>query len=296
MSKAEQKPEVICDYEIHPAASVFPLMEGERFQALVDSIAVHGVQNPLVCSGHVVIDGRNRLRAVMRLRDEGHKVELPFVEWDGVNEKMSVAEWIEAQNLDRRHLSDEAYAAASAALMRMARNEAKARARANLKQGNPAGRKATKSESPVSGTRDHRQKHEQSTAGKLAKKTGVSRHKAEQALKLDKAVQEGTVPVEVQRDVIAGKRKLKDAVSLADAFDPMAAIVRDQRAQRKKRGTTKQSENARLERKLMTLMVDIRRTVETLAENTSKQSNRRKGIADELRRLAKILTPEGASA
>jgi hypothetical protein len=169
MSKAEQKPEVICDHVIHPAASVFPLMEGERFQALVDSIAVHGVQNPIVAHEGAVIDGRNRLRAVMKLRDEGHEVGLPCVGWDGANGKMSVAEWIEAQNLDRRHLSDEAYAAASAALMRMARNEAKARARANLKQGNPAGRKATKSESPVSGTRDHKQKHEQSTAGKLAK-------------------------------------------------------------------------------------------------------------------------------
>ena len=76
------KPEVIHDYVIHPAASVFPLMEGKAFHSLVDSIAVHGVQNPIVSHKGEVLDGRNRLRAVMKLRDEGHKVELQCVEWD----------------------------------------------------------------------------------------------------------------------------------------------------------------------------------------------------------------------
>jgi len=38
------KPEVISNFVIHSAASVFPLLEGDEFQRLVDSIAVHGVQ------------------------------------------------------------------------------------------------------------------------------------------------------------------------------------------------------------------------------------------------------------
>ena len=74
--------EKIFDYVIHPAASVFPLLEGERFQSLIDSIVEHGLQNPIVSYKGEVLDGRNRLRAVMKLRDEGHKVDLPCVEWD----------------------------------------------------------------------------------------------------------------------------------------------------------------------------------------------------------------------
>lgn len=306
MSKTESKPELIHDYRVHPAASVFPLMEGEQFQSLVDSIAVHGVQNPLVSCKGEVIDGRNRLRAVMKLRDEGHKVELPCVEWDGAGGKMSVAEWVAAQNLDRRHLSDEAYVTATAAINRILRKEVKERQAAGLQRGNAHGQKGKDSVSQESGTRNHKQKHEQSTAGRLAKKTGVSRHKAEQALRLDKAVEQGAVPVEIQRDVIAGKRKLTDAVAIADAsrerpltladIDPTVAILKEQREQRKKRGPTKQSQNARLERKLIKLMLDIRRAVELLDESTSKQSNRRKGVADELRRLADLLTRQGASA
>jgi hypothetical protein len=95
------KPEKISDYVIHPAASVFPLLEGDRFKSLVDSIAEHGVQNPVVSHKGEVLDGRNRLRAVMQLRDEGHTVELPFVEWDSKC-GLSATEWVAAQNLDRR--------------------------------------------------------------------------------------------------------------------------------------------------------------------------------------------------
>jgi hypothetical protein len=306
MSKTDSEPEKIHGRRIHPAASVFPLMEGPAFQRLVDSIAVMGVQNPIVCYGHVVIDGRNRLRAVEKLLNEGVEVKLPAVEWDGTKTKMSVTEWIEAQNLDRRHLSAEAFATAAAALSRIMRKEAQERQAAGLQKGNAHGRTGKESVSQESGTRNHKQKHEQSTAGRLAKKTGVSRHKAEQALRLDKAVEQGAVPVEIQREVIAGKRKLTDAVAIADAsrerpltladIDPMGAILKEQREQRKKRGPTKQSQNARLERKLIKLMLDIRRAVELLDESTSKQSNRRKGIADELRRLADLLTRQGASS
>jgi formaldehyde-activating enzyme involved in methanogenesis len=210
------KPEKICDYVIHPAASVFPLLEGDRFQSLVDSIAVHGVQNELVSYKGEVLDGRNRLRAVMKLRDEGHKIDLPFVEWDSKC-GLSPAEWVAAQNLDRRHLSDDAYTAAVAALNRILRKEAKERQAAGKfqkgKSGNPDGKKKqarTKSGEPAK--RDAKAEHERSTVGQVAKKAGTSRHKAAQAVKLDQAVEAGVIPEEVQKDVIAGKKKLRDAV------------------------------------------------------------------------------------
>lgn len=211
--------EKICDCVIHPAASVFPLLEGERFQALVDSIAEHGVQNPIVSHKGEVLDGRNRLRAVMKLRDEGHTVDLPCVEWDAKC-GMSATEWVAAQNLDRRHLSADAYAAATAAINRILRKEAKERqkagqAKAGHASKNPSGRRGKKTggdQTVAASSRDSKKKDASSTAGQVAAKAGVSLRKAKQAVKLDQAVEAGVISEEVQKDVIAGKTKLRDAV------------------------------------------------------------------------------------
>ena len=210
------KPEIICECEIHPAASLFPLMEGKRFQSLVDSIAVHGVQNAIVCTGNVVLDGRNRLRAVEKLRMEGRTLDLPAVQWASTN-GMTATEWVTAQNLDRRHLSEEAYVTAEAALSRIMRREALERQKASqfttVKATKAAkARHAARTKTCEPQKRDIKSEHARSTVGQVAAKAGVSMHKARQAAKLDKAVQDGVIPQEVQKEVIAGKKKLRDAV------------------------------------------------------------------------------------
>ncbi len=222
-----KKPEIICECEIHPAASIFPLMEGERFQSLVDSIQVHGLQNPIVCIGDVVLDGRNRLRAVEKLRNEGHDIELRAVQWECGDKFMTPTEWITAQNLDRRHLSEDAYVAAQAALSRILRKEAEARQAAGQFDKEKAS-KAAKARHAVTTKRSAPQKRDRkaddarSTAGQVAAKAGVSLRKAKQAVKLDQAVEAGVIPEEVQKDVIAGKKKLRDAVNQVPA-KPKAA-------------------------------------------------------------------------
>ena len=224
-----QKPEIICECEIHPAASLFPLMEGTRFQSLVDSIQVHGVQNPIVCSGNVVLDGRNRLRAVEKLRNDGHQIDLPAVQWDCGDKCMTDTEWITAQNLDRRHLSEDAYVTAQAALNRILRKEAKERQKAGLKKGS---KQPVASKPTPRGKRDRKAKDAASTAGQVASSSSVSLHKAKQAVKLDQAVEAGLIPEEVQKDVIAGKKKLRDAVKQVPASPkpPKKAAKKKQRA------------------------------------------------------------------
>lgn len=226
--------EKICDYVIHPAASVFPLLEGDRFQSLVDSIAEHGLQNPIVSYKGEVLDGRNRLRAVMKLRDEGHKVDLPCVEWDAKC-GLSATEWVAAQNLDRRHLSADAYVAATAAINRILRREAKERKDSTKfekgQSGNPSGKKQVETKSSPPAPRDTKSKDAASTVGQVAAKAGASMHKARQAVKLDQAVEAGVIPEEVQKDVIAGKKKLRDAVKEvpAKAKPPKKAAKKKQR-------------------------------------------------------------------
>ena len=230
--------EKICDYVIHPAASVFPLLEGERFQSLVDSIAEHGLQNPIVSYKGEVLDGRNRLRAVMKLRDEGHKVDLPCVEWDAKC-GMSATEWVSAQNLDRRHLSADAYVTATAAINRILRKEAADRSKAGLKKGSkkPVGTKRS-----PRGKRDEKAKQAASTAGQVAAKANASLRKAKQAVKLDKAVEAGVISEQVQKDVIAGKKKLRDAVKEV----PAKAKPRKKAAKKKQRAAADVLDDLRL--------------------------------------------------
>jgi hypothetical protein len=47
----------------HPFAELFPLLEGERFDALVDSIKRNGLREPIVLHEGRILDGRNRFRA-----------------------------------------------------------------------------------------------------------------------------------------------------------------------------------------------------------------------------------------
>ena len=58
-------------YTVHPAAELFPLVAGEEFESLVNSIREHGIQTPVMFSWDqnekpVLLDGRNRLRAADR--------------------------------------------------------------------------------------------------------------------------------------------------------------------------------------------------------------------------------------
>ena len=50
-----------------PAAQVFPLLQGDEFQALCEDIREHGLQEPIKVLDGRVLDGRNRLRACPRV-------------------------------------------------------------------------------------------------------------------------------------------------------------------------------------------------------------------------------------
>jgi ParB-like chromosome segregation protein Spo0J len=83
--------------EIHPVADLFPLIEGDEFDQLVDSVATAGLMHPLVLDpAGVLLDGRNRLRAC-----EKAGVAPRFVVYEGDD----ITDYVVRVNIQRRHLT-----------------------------------------------------------------------------------------------------------------------------------------------------------------------------------------------
>ena len=83
--------------EYHPAANVFPLMQGAEYRALCDDITEHGLHEDILVYEGSILDGRNRYRACI---DAG--IEPRFREWDGNG---SALDMVVSMNLHRRHLN-----------------------------------------------------------------------------------------------------------------------------------------------------------------------------------------------
>jgi ParB-like chromosome segregation protein Spo0J len=99
------------EYEYHPIANVFPLMEGEEFKALVQDIKANGLREPITVFEGKILDGRNRYRAVLdaghRLKDQDFK---PYIETKPL-------EFVISANVHRRHLNESQRAVVAAKLV-----------------------------------------------------------------------------------------------------------------------------------------------------------------------------------
>jgi hypothetical protein len=138
---------------------------------------------------------------------------VPVVEWqdDGRN----VAEWIWDTNAMRRQMTDDGIAVASAAIWPLIAKENERRREASKFDKEKASQAAkarhavdTKTWPPQK--RDSKAKHKASTVGQVAAKAGTSMHKARQAIAVQKAIEAGELPADTAREVMAGKKKLRE--------------------------------------------------------------------------------------
>lgn len=83
--------------EFHPVSSLFPLMSGEEFEALVADIKANGLQESIWTHEGQIIDGRNRYKACVQAG-----VTPSFRVWEG---KGSLVQFVVSLNLKRRHLT-----------------------------------------------------------------------------------------------------------------------------------------------------------------------------------------------
>ena len=93
-------PDSQAEYDYHPLASRFPLIEGTEFQDLVADVRANGLFEEIVLHEGKVLDGRNRYRACIEAG-----VEPRFLQFD--------ASWgdpwafVLSRNAHRRHLTPE---------------------------------------------------------------------------------------------------------------------------------------------------------------------------------------------
>jgi ParB-like nuclease domain len=97
------------EYEFHPIANIFPLMEGQEFKALVDDIKANGLREPVVIYEGKVIDGRNRYKACKELNLPTPTTK-PYDGGDPLGFVLSA-------NLHRRHLNESQRAVVAAKLV-----------------------------------------------------------------------------------------------------------------------------------------------------------------------------------
>jgi hypothetical protein len=66
------------EYAFHELATVFPLLEGGEYTALIDDIRRHGLLEPITLFEGKILDGRNRYRACLAAGVEPRFREILF--------------------------------------------------------------------------------------------------------------------------------------------------------------------------------------------------------------------------
>ncbi len=95
------------EIKVHPAAEIFPMMDAQAFSQLVADIEANGVQTTIKLVGETreeaqLIDGRNRLKAMLQLGMDPHDYA-DVIHPDDLGDPV---QYVLSLNLHRRHLSE----------------------------------------------------------------------------------------------------------------------------------------------------------------------------------------------
>lgn len=102
------------NYEFHPLANLFPLIDGQAYQDLLADVVTHGVREPIWLYEGQILDGRNRYRAAQAM-----SVPLQVRQYEG-NDAVG---FVISLNLHRRHLSESQRAAVAAKLANLSNGQ-----------------------------------------------------------------------------------------------------------------------------------------------------------------------------
>lgn len=212
--------EIFCGIPVHPFASQFPLLTGAEFDGLVASIREAGTLTPAETHEGLLIDGRNRARAVDELQRRGYTVQLPTVEWQPQGPE-SVEEHIYALNVHRRHLTDDQRATFATTMLPVIRRAREARQAATRFSSQAVAAGQAKSPANTEGLpRSSQDKAAATSVGQLARIAKVSGYKAAQAVALADSVAAGEIPRPELEAVQHGDKRLRDVTALRRSRRP----------------------------------------------------------------------------
>lgn len=217
------------NYKPHPVADIFPLMEGEPFDSLVEDIKANGLLDPIELLDNKIIDGRNRYSACKKA---GVEPRFKDAEFSG-----SPVAYAMSKNLHRRHLDESQRGMAGARALPLFEAEAKERQKEH--GGTAPGKKKT-----LSAARPQVKKGTGKAASHAAKAVNASGRSVVRATKILKtaseevvqAIEKGdlklftaeslvTLPKAAQRKAIkGGKKAVSKAVKKAKKAPPKTRI------------------------------------------------------------------------
>jgi hypothetical protein len=177
--------------KFHDLANLFPLIEGEEFNALVADIKAQGLHEPIVIYQDAILDGRNRYRACMAAGIEWRSV--PYTGNDPLG-------YVISKNLKRRHSNESQRAMVADRLATMAQG-----ARTDL---SPTGEKsqAQAAELLNVGKRSVERAREVRERGAPELQAAVERGQ----VRVSAAADIASLPEQEQREIVArGKREIR---------------------------------------------------------------------------------------
>jgi ribosomal protein S13 len=198
--------------KVHPAADIYPLIEGDEYKELRDSIHKNGLRDPVVLTndGKFLVDGRNRLKVCRELKMSPDIVLLPEEYCE-----QEIIDFIMDHNSRRRHLTVSQLAAISAEISPLYTAAAKERQAegGRLKGAYPgSGDLPRKGSPPGSGDlpRDGEVNRQ------LAKIHGIGHTTVAKAMKvkksdknLHKKIKAGKISVNQAAEIVTAKEKAK---------------------------------------------------------------------------------------
>lgn len=196
------------NYEVHPLADAFPIMDGEPFRQLVDSIRKHGLLEPIVVKdGTTIIDGRNRFRACsvanVSPNFEEYRLDMP------------IHEYIWIKNVERRHMTEDQRAAVILRWEKYEADQSKVRmlsGKVDPEVDLPQGRGPQ--------TRDLLAARADVTVNKVRQAQAVKKHDAEHGTDLLSAVKKGDMDLRVAAKRTGFTKEKKKGSALRRAVNP----------------------------------------------------------------------------
>ena len=211
------------NYEIHPLANIFPMMDDANLKVLAEDIKVNGLEHDLVLYKGKLLDGRNRLKACEIAGLEEWRIGVCEI-CEDLDEDFDPLKFVLTANLHRRHLTEAQRSMVAGEIKKVYSKQAKERQKEH--GGTAPGKKKTLPENlPEVNKGDARDK-----AAEALNVSGRSVDHASKVIEkgsklLNEAVKQGEVAVSTaaklaklpksdqDKAVRGGKKAIKEAVA-----------------------------------------------------------------------------------